>query len=447
MPFYSGKFRYLEAAGTPLQEGTCRLTFEEETLTLAPAGGTAFVCDLADVDVFSPGEYELSLRLYTGRTIFLSHFAKDFQNLCRGLLDAWRERMIKCLLLEDLEEVARFDGSAQLDSAEGSFSGRAEIRLFKSNLAILPENGAAFSWRLADVDSVDFDDATYTLGLRSGPDRLILTRLAKRTREFIDRLQEGLMGISKKGASKLHDLLPFLTPDQTRRVAELMKEGRAVPVSKLAAIDSKVEGALVRNAVDAKLRPYFDKLKAMAVAGEYFTGFKFIRPEEEEEEPEVADSKGPDSIEPGTVDANPPDVGARESEEQDREEEEYVDPVFHFFFFPLKASASGTSANIVAWEATTRSGRATYFFRLAPSGSREDAVGALSRAIALLNFRREPIYLPDDSLETQPRYHRYAIAIRKIPALRHLRSSFLGRALHTTPEAWVTQVQNVILRA
>jgi hypothetical protein len=108
----------------------------------------------------------------------------------------------------------------------------------------------------------------------------------------------------------------------------------------------------------------------------------------------------------------------------------------------------------VAWEATSRSGRATYFFRLVPPEQAaqlqdpskspeliEAAIRQLNRAIVLLNFRREPIYLPDDSLQIQPRFHRYAIACRKLPELVRLRSSFLGRAIHTTPQAWQKQFE------
>lgn len=451
MPSFSGKFRYLEAGGLPLQEGACRLAFAEESLTLTPASGAPLACDLADIDIFAPGDYELSLKLYTGRTILLTHFAKDFQNLCHDLLEAWRTRVIQCLLLEDLEEIARFDGFAQLDAAEGAFSSRAEIRLTKSNLTILPESATGLSWRLAEIDNVDFDEATYTLGVRSGQDRLILTRLAKLTREFIDKLQEAMMKVSEKSASMLHGLFPFQSPDQIQRTVELLKEGRAVPISKLNSIHPKTEEALLKNAVDKTLRPYFDALNVMAAAEGYFTGFKFIRPEPDETEEK--------SEEPAAETGQPEDEtsGAEAEEDHDKEEAE---PVLHWFFFPLRASGPGAPANIVAWEATSRGDRATYFFRLLPPNQAarlpdkgqalnaiEEAIRQLNRAIVLLNFRREPIYLPDGSLETQPRFHRYAIASRKISALRQLRASFLGRALHTSLEGWQKQVQTIISRA
>ncbi len=70
----------------------------------------------------------------------------------------------------------------------------------------------------------------------------------------------------------------------------------------------------------------------------------------------------------------------------------------------------------------------------------EAGVRTLNRALVALNFRREPVYLPDNSLEMQPRYRRYAIACRNLPFLRALRSSYRGRAIHTNPQAWSRQV-------
>ena len=60
-----------------------------------------------------------------------------------------------------------------------------------------------------------------------------------------------------------------------------------------------------------------------------------------------------------------------------------------------------------------------------------------------MNFRREPVYLPDDSLERQPRFHRYAIGCRKLPDLRTLRAAFLGRAIHSSLDAWTAQVDAI----
>ena len=73
-----------------------------------------------------------------------------------------------------------------------------------------------------------------------------------------------------------------------------------------------------------------------------------------------------------------------------------------------------------------------------------EAVARLTRALGLINFRREPVYLPDASLETQPRYHRYAIAARKLADLGALRKAYTGRAIHSSMEEWTAQVTEIL---
>jgi hypothetical protein len=455
MASFSGRFQYLDETGADVQSGSCRVTVEEDNLRLIPEKGAPLALDLGDIDAFTPADYQLSLKLYTGKTILLSHFGKTYQDLTHDLLEAYRSRVTQCLLLEDLEEIERFDGFAQLDSPERSFMSRAELRLYRSNLAVLPETATGLQWRLADIDSVNFDEPTYTLGLRSGSDRLILTRLAKRTQELIGRLRSAMDDLSENSARILQSLFPFLPPDQLRQVAQLMREGRAAAVAKLSAIDSRTVPALLERTVDVHLKPYFDHLKGQALDEAYFAGFKLIRPEAEEE---AADSEPPEAQQ---EDTGQPDETASVPESEPGDAESGQEPVLHWFLFPLKTIPEAKiSGHLVAWESTSRSGRATYFFRQLPqdqagqlrdpgmaSAAIEDAIRRLNRALVLLNFRREPIYLPDESLERQPRYRRYAIACRKIPVLRQLRASYLGRALHTSFEAWQKQMQSILARA
>jgi hypothetical protein len=451
MSSFSGKFQYLTPDGTATQLGLCQVSFDAENLTLTPSPGAPVAFDLGDIEVFRPGDYELTLALYTGNELVLSQFGKAFQNLRHDLLEAYRQRLVECLLLEDLEENARFDGFAKLESPRRAFTSPAEIRLYKSNLAVLPTQATGFQWRLADIDSVTFDEASYTVTLRSEDESLSVTKLAKRTREFQERLREVTTQLFEKGAQTLRRMFPFLTPDQFQQVAQLMKEGHAAPLAKLRAIHPKIEQALGENVVDAKLRPYFNALLSHVPSGMLYAGFKLIR-EEPEGETDMPSEDGKD--ESANVTGEAAEATAEPSSEEVRteEEQEGKQPVLHWFFFPL-ASAQNPSqpGNLVAWEATSKSGRATYFFRTEPSpGSAgattpgaaqvDAAIRELNRAIVLLNFRRGPIYLPDDSLTMHPRYRRFAIACRKIPELRRLRASFLGRAIHTSLEAWQKQV-------
>ena len=74
-------------------------------------------------------------------------------------------------------------------------------------------------------------------------------------------------------------------------------------------------------------------------------------------------------------------------------------------------------------------------------------VRRLNRVLGMLNFRRRPIYLTDDQLDMDPKFYRYAIAARRIPELRQVRASFLGRAIHSSHEAWQEQVKGILEKA
>jgi hypothetical protein len=196
---------------------------------------------------------------------------------------------------------------------------------------------------------------------------------------------------------------------------------------------------LAANAVDADLKPYYDYLVAHTAKDSLYAGFKLIRQEQPDvpqgtdgdgEKDDVADDGGesaPDS------DASGPDT-------------------LYWFFFPLAAkSGSLDPSGVVAWEASSRGGRATYFFRVLaerPSAAGLEAgIHRLNRVLGLLNFRRRPIYLSDDELERDPKFHRYAIAARRMPEVREVRAAFLGRAIHSSLEAWQSQVKTILAKA
>jgi hypothetical protein len=434
MPNFSGRFEFRAGNGTVHQSGACTLTVDEKTIRLNGPQLQGLAMDLGDVDAIETGDYTISLKIYDGTNILLSQFGKAYQNLLHDLLDTWHERVVQCLLLEDLEEISRVDGFVQLESAEKKISSSAEIRLYKSNLAILPANATGFQWRLSEIDSLNFDASNYALELCSGEDRLILTRLAKRTREFHEQLVEANRILTDKCAQVIHALFPFLAPAQFIQAAALLKEGRMAAVSQLAAIHPSINRALVENAVSARFIPYFNILKQRTAApGPYF-GFKFIRKEEEKGDEEDSSS---DSAEEAAMNGE----ASKPLLELENES------LFFWFAFPLAGSAANADrASFVAWECTSQTGRATYVFRLSPTGQSQEmdtAIRKLNRGIVTVNFRREPIYIPDSSLEMQPHLRRYAIARRNLPAIRNLRNLFAGRAIHKSLEQWQNQLQSL----
>lgn len=451
MTAFSGKFDYLGEAGNSVQDGACRLTVDDASLRIVPEKGQPIALDLGDIDIFSPGEYELPLKLYTGRTIVLHHFAKTFEDMRAALKDAYRGRLLQCLLLEDLEEIDRFEGFVQLNSSAGAFACSSQLRLYKSNLAVLPDQATGLSWRLSDIDDMEFDESAYRLELHSGEETLVISKLAKRTTEFVERLRAAVTDVTDRSAGIIQDAFPFLSPDQFQTMAALMKEGHAAPLADLSAVHPQAGPAVFQTALDDTLKPYTDMLrKKLAQGCDVFAGFKMVRPEAQTGVAAGETGEPQDSSAPETPDAGLDEEADASSGQQGEQKEEAL----YWFFLPMLTKINaGVPANVIAWEAASHSGRATYFFRINIEDVKgtEDAVAAkvrrLNRALVMINFRREPIYLSDDSLMSQARYRHYTIACRKLPVLRELRASYIGRAIHTSPEAWEKQVDAILASA
>jgi len=99
--------------------------------------------------------------------------------------------------------------------------------------------------------------------------------------------------------------------------------------------------------------------------------------------------------------------------------------------------------NVIAFETAGEKdkGRATYFFRIVGRNefqklSREDLskkvkeiVSKINNGLNAINFRREPIYLPEEKLD-EPEYVKYKFSMAKIPEIQLMRDLFVGRIIH-----------------
>ncbi|MGO8806767.1 MAG: hypothetical protein ACLQO7_09250, partial [Candidatus Bathyarchaeia archaeon] len=98
---------------------------------------------------------------------------------------------------------------------------------------------------------------------------------------------------------------------------------------------------------------------------------------------------------------------------------------------------------------------ATYFFKTKkqelnalkkdedPSPELSSFLKTINRAMIEINFRREPIYLTENQLESTE-YTQYRFAIAKIPSLKILRDLFIGRVIHASKQQWKADVTSLL---
>ncbi|RPJ84514.1 MAG: hypothetical protein EHM13_03905, partial [Acidobacteria bacterium] len=412
-----GEYEERSAAGAVLHRGRCAVTLGADTLTIAASGRTLAV-DLGEIDSVSPADHKLSLAMLDGSSLVLQRFGRPYDDLARSIVARWRDRLVKCLLLADLDEGDRYDAWAALDGGPNEPSA-AEVRLYESNLAVLPLGGGAFHWRLADIDSVEFDAARYVLEVASGSRRLLLSKAGRRADELRAGIEEGRLALEAKSAAALDRCFPFLGAARLARLAAVMQEGRLVPLAALDQIDRRLGSAVFGQPVDPNLRPYVAELRSRAETRGVYVAFSMIRPDREavEDPPDTIAGEGYSDGDAG--------AGATDIERE----------TLFWFVFVLECRLEGLQAAL-AWESTSQGGRATYLFGV-PSGRETpvgDAVRTIERGLSRLNRRRGPVYLADAVLDGDARFRHYRLALRRVPEVRVLREAFLGRAVHSSVE-------------
>jgi hypothetical protein len=292
----------------------------------------------------------------------------------------------------------------------------------------------------AFVEGVRFDEDAYQVLVTTDEGEVVrFGQMAKRSQEFAGELRRLLDAAAARTGRTLGSLLPGLAPAVVARLSREMRDGRAAQQRAVDAIDPalwpRLEGVVVGT---ENLRQSYDRLTALCPPGWAAFGIKAVLAEEKEGGDVEALREVPDPA---------PDAAA----DTDAPEEEERAPTVMWFFTPL--ARGGEPVNLVAQEITSEKGHATYLFRVLPdeqfaslSGDAlaeavAKGVRRLNRALLTLNFRREPIYLPKEQIET-PRYARYVVALRKLDYLIWTREAFVTRLIHNA--TWEQQLETAL---
>lgn len=400
-----------ECRGPGTAPRRCTIDLAEDLLSVSMDGGEVLTLALVDLDDVHDDNYVLRLTDHTGAIYELGMLGKAYGQLAAELARARNAALERDLLLR---------GVGLRDSFPGKLFGEGdprpvELRVYEDLLVIVPRRGTMFGVPYSFVERVDWDPDLYQVRVATDDGGLlVLGHLAKRSEEFRDELTGAIERLGRRTVETIGALAPGLRPEVLAGLGTLMRDGRAVQQRAVDAIDPGAWAAL-ENAVVAtpELRASYEHLAEVSPPGWTAFGIKAVRAE-------------------GAEDGTP------------RADLWYFCPLAH----------NGRPVNAVAQEVTSETGHATYVFRLMDperfASLGDDladevgrAVSSLNRALLLLNFRREPIYLTEEQIVSGS-YSRYAVALRKLPYLRAARDAFIGRATHNA--SWADQVAALVDR-
>lgn len=418
-------------------EGEARATLDEKYLTLTVMFGEPILLAYTDIAGISDQDYKIDLFLTSKERLNLWGLGYQYEDFLFQLYKLRNELMLKYLLMEEAPIQAGFEAQyTKLDSSgQITQTGNCEIRFYESALLVLPQKNEPIRLPYCYISSISKQDYKLTV-TDEFSEKVELDRIGQNFAPAAKALSDALNKMIFRTQQNIKELIPEATPITISKIASLMKDGRAAKRKEIDELSSDFWRRLTKKMDEAGVTTEYEFLNSLSAQEEVCVGIK----------------RGLMGNLTGT---------------------------YTWLLFPLVDGVTKRFCNTIALEAfdngetreqsdseteETNSNRvdeklattgATYFFRATgrkeyPQTKDEDLTNELdsfikniNRSMIEINFRREPIYLTENQLESTE-YAQYRFAIAKIPSLKTLRDLFVGRVIHGSQEQWKADVTSLL---
>jgi hypothetical protein len=244
---------------------------------------------------------------------------------------------------------------------------------------------------------VNLDNYRITIATKDD-ETIELFRLGPFTNAFFEKLVGAQRDLETHTIETIKAMIPSIKYEDSYSLSNLMMEGRAAMREDIEGISSDAWRLLTNKVAESPLAEEFHYLSTISIPQSTAIGLK-----------------------------------------------KTLNGVYVWFIVLVKGSPE-QGGNSLVMEVTSETGHATYLFHVmgrsifsANSQGFElegrAMVGSINEAMVATGFRREPIYLSDDQLNSET-YSKYLFASQNLPALKLLRNRFFARIIHATAESW-----------
>jgi len=337
------------------------------------------------------------------------------------LIDLYRSRnefLMDALFMKSGKLRAEFEGDFVRNSKFGKLinKGSCKLKLYERSLVIVPEDQDAFAIYFDFVNFHEWDDMDYSLKLvlDSGV-QVFVSKLGNDFEFFHEKMNSLLGGMYEVLVNEtLKEIFPYHHVATLLKLGYKMKGGKAVSRNDISKMDSELaksvdefifEDETIKEKLDDlsgltdDYGVYYGIAKDSAVEGSFIKWVMFTIPSK--------------NVVAFTILPRWKQGGA--SEDAGNKEQSMCD---------------------------------TYFYKVImekgnPADKVEDKVHEINKALVILRFAKDPCYKDKRELKHSP----YQYAIRKMPFLRILRKSYVGKANAPELKDWKEQVEKIFERA
>jgi hypothetical protein len=419
-------YKLSDANSKVKSEGEAKAVLDEKFMTLIVAFGEPLLFSYADIVAISDYEYKVDLFFASKEKLNLWGLGYQYEDFLFQLFKLRNELLLKYLLMEESLLQAGFEAQFTRLGQNGQMtqSGNCEIRLYDTALVVLPQKGELIRLPYCYISQVN--KADYKLGVASEfGEKMEFAMLGEKFDPLGKALSDAYNKMMIRTQENIKELIPDADPTTVRKLASLMKDGRASKRKDIEQLSPDFWRRLTKRIEKAGISIEYEFLDSHASRDQVCVGLKRGL---------MGDLTGS----------------------------------YTWLLVPLRDAGSGRLSNAIALEAftiqnssqgkedqTSVTAGATYFFRVIGrkeyTQSRdedlimelENFIKNINRCMIDINFRREPIFLSEDQLENT-KFIQYRFAIAKMPSLRILRGLFIGRVIHSSPDQWKNDVTSLL---
>lgn len=381
-------------AECPLFSEVCKITLDKDGLTVTGLFNQLPV-QYGELLSFSATDYRLQVNT-VGGTIVFSRMGQELEWLKNKLQDAFNDAVTTAFLIQG-EMLLECGCEYTAQEKENTHQGEAVIRLYEDCLCILPASENARRLALCWISGMEKTEYQLKLSLATG-ETYLLSKMGRNLDELQRLLTAKLRSLRENTFNWHKELAPGLSSMQGAASGSLMPLGRAADCEKLKTMASPLWSALETKVKESRMAatwPWFSVL-----------------------------SGGTGLI----LGALPP------PEPEDGEEAETKTAPILWLIAPNKARSIAAVELALADNEVA----ATYLYRV--ENSWDEFSGRIDQALEAAGFRREIILLSEDKLSS-PEHIEKAMLIKRSPAIQMLRRCFLGRAIHSSQERWLRDIE------
>jgi len=378
------------------------------------AGDKGELINFSEIKEFYHKEDKIFFITFTKEKYVLLGSGTFYNQMLTDLYKARNEFLIDALFMRKGKLKAEFEGDFQRLSKFGRpiNKGDATLKLYGKSIVICPRDQDCFSIQFDFVNFHEFDDMEYQLKVVMDDGvTILISKLGDDYDIFMEKFNELMGGMYENLVNNfLKEAFPYFHASVLLKLAYKMKGGKAVSQNDILKIDKDLAQSINEFVCqDPRFRAKSDMLRELTDEYGIYCG---IAPDE--------------TVEGGYV-------------------------KWAMFAVPEK--------NVVAfsilprWDQDSEEGddaspHDTYFFKIImekghPADKVEDKIREINQSLVTLEFAKDPCYKDKRELKHSP----YQYAIRKMPFLRILRKSYVGKASSSDQKDWQKQVSVVFEKA